>query len=324
MFLGGLHIAERGVAERLRALVRGALPWPAIDVEKALPWVEKKTGKMLAASQRAALDAVLRSKAMVITGGPGVGKTTLLDAIFRILAAKGTKILPAAPTGRAAKRMTEQSGIEANSIHRLLEIDPTTGGFRRGADNPLGCDLLVMDETRLVDISLMFSLVKAIPVRAALLLVGDVDQLPSVGPGEVLGDIINSGAIPAGRLTEVFRQAAESWIVVNAHRINRGGMPVWPKRGEDSDFWFVEVDDRDKGPRPNSRNSGSVPDAARRARSAVAQRRFAKSHQHQSAREDREIRVDFRAWRQDSADRARLRSRCLRWRPWNRAAHRLA
>jgi exodeoxyribonuclease V alpha subunit len=247
VFLRGLHIAERGVAERLRALVRGALPWPAIDVDKAIPWVEKKTGKMLAASQRAAIEMALRSKVTVITGGPGVGKTTLLDAILRILIAKGMKILLAAPTGRAAKRMTEQTGIEAKTVHRLLEIDPNTGGFRRGADNPLDCDLLVIDETSMVDISLMFSLVKAIPARAALLLVGDVDQLPSVGPGQVLGDIINSGAVPVARLTEVFRQAAESRIVVNAHRINRGEMPEWPKRGEDSDFWFVEADDPEKG-----------------------------------------------------------------------------
>ena len=202
---------------------------------------------MLAASQRAAIEMALRSKAMVITGGPGVGKTTLLDAILRILAAKGTKILLAAPTGRAAKRMTEQTGIEAKTIHRLLEIDPKTGGFRRGADNPLDCDLLVIDETSMVDISLMFSLAKAIPARSALLLVGDVDQLPSVGPGQVLDDIINSGAIPVARLTEVFRQAAESRIVVNAHRINRGEMPEWPKRGEDLDFWFVEADDPEKG-----------------------------------------------------------------------------
>ena len=247
VFLRGLHIAERGVAERLRSLVRGALPWPAIDVEKALPWVEKKTAKMLAVSQRAAIEMALRSKVTVITGGPGVGKTTLLDAILRILAAKGTKILLAAPTGRAAKRMTEQTGIEAKTIHRLLEIDPKSGGFLRGADNPLDCDLLVIDETSMVDISLMFSLVKAVPARSALLLVGDVDQLPSVGPGQVLDDIINSGAIPVARLTEVFRQAAESRIVVNAHRINRGEMPEWPKRGEDLDFWFVDADDPEKG-----------------------------------------------------------------------------
>lgn len=247
VFLRGLHIAERGVAERLRALVWGSPPWPTIDVDKAVPWVEKKTGKILAASQRAAIEMVLRSKAAVITGGPGVGKTTLLDAILRILVAKGAKILLAAPTGRAAKRMSEQTGIEAKTIHRLLEIDPKMGGFRRGAENPLECDLLVIDETSMVDTSLMFALVKAIPVPAALLLVGNVDQLPSVGPGQVLVDIINSGAMPVARLTEVFRQAAESRIVVNAHRINRGEIPEWPKRGEDSDFWFVDADDPERG-----------------------------------------------------------------------------
>ena len=303
-----------------------------------LPWVEKKTGKMLAASQRAAIEMALRSKAMVITGGPGVGKTTLLDAILRILLAKGTKILLTAPTGRAAKRMTEQTGIEAKTIHRLLEIDPKTGGFRRGADNPLDCDLLVIDETSMVDISLMFSLVKAIPAGAALLLVGDFDQLPSVGPGQVLDDIINSGAIPVARLTEVFRQAAESRIVVNAHRINRGEMPEWPKRGEDSDFWFVEADDPEKGAAkvveivrdriPRRFGLDPIRDIQvlcpmqRAALGAVAQRRSAKGPQSQSAREDREIWVDFRAWRQDHADLERLRSRCLQWRPWNRVAAR--
>ncbi len=247
VFLRGLYLAERGIAERLRALLKGAPPWPAIDVEKALPWVEKKTGKVLAASQRAAVEMVLRSKAAVITGGPGVGKTTLLDAILRILLAKGTKILLAAPTGRASKRMTEQTGIEAKTIHRLLEIDPKTGGFRRGPDNRLECDLLVIDEASMVDASLMFALVKAMPCQAGLLLVGDVDQLPSVGPGQALDDIIASGALPVARLTEVFRQAAESRIVVNAHRINRGEMPEWPKRGEDSDFWFVDADDPERG-----------------------------------------------------------------------------
>jgi len=177
VFLRGLHIAERGVAERLRALVRGALPWPAIDVEKALPWVEKKTGKMLAASQRAAIDMALRSKAMVITGGPGVGKTTLLDAILRILAAKGTKILLAAPTGRAAKRMTEQTGIEAKTIHRLLEIDPRRAAFV-AAPTILSIAICSSSTNQHGRYSLMFSLAKAIPARAALLLVGDVDQLP--------------------------------------------------------------------------------------------------------------------------------------------------
>ncbi|WP_036286138.1 ATP-dependent RecD-like DNA helicase [Methylosinus sp. PW1] len=247
IFLRGLHTAERGVAERLRALLRGSPPWPQIDVEKAAPWVEKRTGKTLAPSQRAAIKMALRSKVAVITGGPGVGKTTLLDAVLRILVAKGTKILLAAPTGRAAKRMAEQTRIEAKTIHRLLEIDPKTGGFRRGPDNPLDCDLLVIDETSMVDISLMYALVKAIPGPSALLLVGDVDQLPSVGPGQVLADIIESGAVPVARLTEVFRQAAESRIIVNAHRINRGEMPELPRRGEESDFWFVDAEDPERG-----------------------------------------------------------------------------
>ncbi|WBK02234.1 ATP-dependent RecD-like DNA helicase [Methylocystis parvus] len=247
VFLRGLHLAERGAADRLLALARGASPWPTIDAAKAIPWVEARTGKTLAASQRAAVETVLASKVAVVTGGPGVGKTTLLDAILRILAAKGTKLLLAAPTGRAAKRMADQTGLEAKTIHRLLETDPKNGGFRRDADNPLDCDLLVLDETSMVDATLMFSVLKAIPPRAGLLLVGDVDQLPSVGPGQVLADVIASGALPVARLTEVFRQAAESRIVVNAHRINRGEMPEWPKREETSDFYFVEAGDPEKG-----------------------------------------------------------------------------
>ncbi|MGD9541693.1 SF1B family DNA helicase RecD2 [Methylocystis sp.] len=247
VFLRGLHLAERGIADRLRALVQGAPPWPMIDAQKAVPWVEARTGKTLAASQRAAIEMVLKSKVAVVTGGPGVGKTTLLDAILRILAAKGMKLLLAAPTGRAAKRMAEQTGLEAKTIHRLLETDPKNGGFRRDADNPLECDLLVIDETSMVDAPLMFAVMKAISPSAGLLLVGDADQLPSVGPGQVLADIIDCSALPVARLTEVFRQAAESRIVVNAHRINRGAMPEWPKSGQASDFYFVEVADPERG-----------------------------------------------------------------------------
>jgi exodeoxyribonuclease V alpha subunit len=143
--------------------------------------------------------------------------------------------------------MAEQTGVEAKTIHRLLETDPKNGGFKRNAENRLDCDLLVIDESSMLDTSLMLALVKAIPAKAALLLVGDVDQLPSVGPGQVLADVINSGAIPVARLTEVFRQAAESRIVVNAHRINRGEMPEWTKPGADSDFFFVEADDPEDG-----------------------------------------------------------------------------
>ena len=148
-----------------------------------------------------------------------------------------------APTGRAAKRMNEATGLEAKTIHRLLEVDPKGGGFRRNTDNPLECDLLVVDETSMVDVLLMHALLKAVPDNAALLVVGDVDQLPSVGPGQVLADMITSGAIPVVRLTEVFRQAAQSQIIVNAHRINQGLMPDLRKPEAESDFYFVEADD---------------------------------------------------------------------------------
>jgi exodeoxyribonuclease V alpha subunit len=184
----------------------------------------------------------------VITGGPGVGKTTLVNSIMKILLAKTIAIALCAPTGRAAKRLSESTGIEAKTIHRLLETDPRSGGFRRNAERPLDCDLLVIDETSMVDVPLMRSVLRALPNRAALLLVGDVDQLPSVGPGQVLADIIDSGAVPVVRLTEVFRQAAESRIVTNAHRINQGVMPEI-SAAEGSDFYFVDAADPDEGVR---------------------------------------------------------------------------
>jgi exodeoxyribonuclease V alpha subunit len=182
----------------------------------------------------------VRSKALVITGGPGVGKTTLVNSALRILAAKGVAIALCAPTGRAAKQLSESTGREARTIHRLLETDPEDGGFKRTEENPLDCDLLVVDETSMVDVPLMRALLRALPGRAGLLLVGDVDQLPSVGPGQVLADVIASGAVPVVRLTEVFRQAAQSRIVVNAHRINQGRMPDLAAQ-EGSDFYFVDA-----------------------------------------------------------------------------------
>jgi exodeoxyribonuclease V alpha subunit len=247
LFLPSLYQAERGIADGLLGLARGAPPWPAIDVERALAWVEARSGKTLAPSQRVAVGRILAAKVAVLTGGPGVGKTTLLDTILRILTAKGTKVLLAAPTGRAAKRMSDQTGFDAKTLHRLLEVDPSEGSFRRNADNPLDCDLLIIDEASMVDTPLMFAAVRALARRSALLLVGDVDQLPSVGPGQVLADIIGSGAVVVAALREVFRQAAQSRIVVNAHRINRGEMPEWPQPGEASDFWFVEVQDPQAG-----------------------------------------------------------------------------
>jgi exodeoxyribonuclease V alpha subunit len=249
VFLKGLHGAERAIADRLIARAERNPPWPAIDLDRALPWVESRTGKTLSASQREAVRLVLSSPVSVMTGGPGVGKTSTLDSLLRILVAKDVRVLLAAPTGRAAKRMTEQTGIEAKTIHRLLEIDPKHGGFSRTEDNPLDCDLLVIDETSMVDVPLMNALTRAIPEHAALLLVGDVDQLPSVGPGQVLADLIASGRLPVARLTEVFRQAAESRIVVNAHRINQGQMPEPAPKGEESDFYFVEIAEPEEGVR---------------------------------------------------------------------------
>jgi exodeoxyribonuclease V alpha subunit len=243
VFLAGLYQAERSIAERMRRLSASDLPWPAIDADKAIPWIEAKIGLSLADSQRAAICLALASKVMVMTGGPGVGKTTILQAILRILSAKGVKLLLCAPTGRAAKRMTEATGFEAKTVHRLLEVDPKTGGFKRGEDHPLDCDLLVADEASMIDVLLMQAVMKALPARSALLIVGDIDQLPSVGPGQVLADIIESGAIPVVRLTEVFRQAAQSRIVTAAHRINQGLMPDLAPTDPSSDFYFVQADE---------------------------------------------------------------------------------
>jgi exodeoxyribonuclease V alpha subunit len=246
VFLAGLHRAEREIAERLRRLAAGAPPWPAIDADKAIPWVEEKTGLVLAESQKEAVRLALRSKVLVITGGPGVGKTTLVNSILRIVAAKGPKLALCAPTGRAAKRLAESTGREATTVHRLLEADPKEGGFKRVEQNPIDCGLLVVDETSMVDVPLMRALLRALPEGAALLLVGDVDQLPSVGPGQVLADVIASGAVPVVRLTEVFRQAAGSRIVTSAHLINAGRMPDLVAQ-EGSDFFFVDAPDPEIG-----------------------------------------------------------------------------
>jgi len=240
VFLAGLYRSEQAIAERLRALSEGAPPWPVIDPVRAIPWVEGKTGLALAPSQAAALRRAVAAKALVITGGPGVGKTTLVNSILKVLSAKGVEVALCAPTGRAAKRLAESTGLEARTIYRLLEADPKTGGFKRGEAHPLGCGLLVVDECSMVDVPLMRSLLQALPDRAALLLVGDVDQLPSVGPGQVLADVIASGAVPVIRLTEVFRQAAASRIVTNAHRINAGAMPELTAP-DGSDFFFVDA-----------------------------------------------------------------------------------
>ena len=230
IYLPALHRSERGAAGHLgRLLGAGGPPWGDIDPEKAIPWAEQRVGFELSASQRAAVACAIRERVTVITGGPGVGKTTIVNAVLRIVRAKGVRARLCAPTGRAAKRLAESTGLEASTIHRLLEFDPATGGFRHGLDQPLDTDLVVVDEVSMVDIVLANQLFRAIPEHAALLLVGDVDQLPSVGPGSVLADIIGSERVPTVRLTEIFRQAESSRIVVNAHRINRGESPEYPR-----------------------------------------------------------------------------------------------
>jgi exodeoxyribonuclease V alpha subunit len=241
LFLKPLFMAEIGVARSLRNLRDGGHPLPTLDINAALKWVEKKMGLELAPAQRSAIHQATSCKVLVVTGGPGTGKTTIVRGILEIFAVKGLRCALCAPTGRAAKRLGETTGREAKTIHRLLEFDPALGGFKRDRGNHLDLDLLIVDEASMVDVVLMNQLVRAVPPWACLVLVGDVDQLPSVGPGTVLADIIASGAVPVVRLTEIFRQAGQSWIVRAAHQVNQGEMPEPAPPGREGDFYFVEA-----------------------------------------------------------------------------------
>ena len=243
LFLTPLYRAEVGVANHVNRLLQGSSPWAAIDVAAAIPWVEQKNSLQLSDSQKTAITMAIQKKFCIITGGPGVGKTTVVNSILKIIGTRRVEVTLCAPTGRAAKRLSESTGQEATTIHRLLDFDPSTFDFKRNADNPLSTDLLVVDECSMVDIVLMNQLLRAVPDSASVLLVGDVDQLPSVGPGSVLSDLISSTTVPVARLTEIFRQAASSQIITGSHAINRGLAPAVSKKGEQTDFFYLTAEE---------------------------------------------------------------------------------
>ncbi len=243
LYVNWLYYAEVGVAKNIVRLMENEPSWGKIDVDKALEWSEKATGLKLSPSQNEAVKSAIQSKFICVTGGPGVGKTTVVNSIIQIIKQKKAAVTLCAPTGRAAKRLSESTGLEAKTIHRLLEFSPQTGGFVKNDENQIETDLLVIDEASMVDTILMNSLLKSLPDRAGVLVVGDIDQLPSVGAGAVLSDIIASGKIHTARLTEIFRQAASSQIIVNAHRINEGKAPFKSEKGKPTDFYVIHCQD---------------------------------------------------------------------------------
>ncbi len=243
VYLSRYHTSETGAANHLKALLTSPKMIRRIDPEKAVSWVQEQLSMTLAENQIQAIKGVALNKVLAITGGPGTGKTTIINAILKIFARMHIRIMLAAPTGRAAKRMTETTGYEAKTIHRLLEYSMQNGGFQKNESEQLHCDLLIVDEASMIDTILLHHLLKAIPLQATFVLVGDVNQLPSVGAGNVLKDIITSGTVPVVTLDTIFRQAKNSRIVVNAHRINEGLIPETENTDLKSDFFFIEKDD---------------------------------------------------------------------------------
>jgi len=244
IYLPAFWQAESGIARRLRLLLEQPL---AVDLPRIGQWLDRYTGHHqleLSTEQRAGIIEAAARRVLILTGGPGTGKTTTLRAMVQLFLAMGLRVALGSPTGRAAQRLAEVTGREAKTIHRLLEFDPSQMAFRRDDQNPLDADVVIIDEASMIDLLLANSLFKAIAPTARLILVGDVDQLPSVGPGKVLQDLIRCGEIPVARLTQVFRQAAESLIIQNAHAINRGEFPRLVTPGaEKCDCYFIESED---------------------------------------------------------------------------------
>ena len=243
VYLAKFHLSETNIAARVKALMGTPKSIRKIDSDRAQEWVQGQLAIVLAKKQIEAIRFAIDNKVMIITGGPGTGKTTIISAIMKIFFKLGAKSMLAAPTGRAAKRMSEATGHEAKTIHRLLEYSIQKGGFQKNEENPLDCDILILDEASMIDTILMYHLLKAIPLGATIILVGDVNQLPSVGAGTVLKDIISSGAMPVVKLNEIFRQAKESLIIVNAHKINNGLLPSLNPSGPGDDYYFIEQED---------------------------------------------------------------------------------
>ncbi|KJS21074.1 MAG: recombinase RecD [Clostridiaceae bacterium BRH_c20a] len=243
-YLPPFYYSEIGVAEKIKELTRQNTKFKSLPLARIVEEIQKENNIQYDIVQKEAIEKAVSSKFMVLTGGPGTGKTTTTLAIIKVFEKMYAQVVLAAPTGRAAKRMSEATGMEAKTIHRLLEVKPPNG-FQKNSDNPLECDVLIIDETSMVDIILMYNLLKAVPLDCVVIFVGDVDQLPSVGPGNVLRDIIDSAVVNVVNLTRIFRQAQGSRIITNAHKINKGEFPEL-KSDKNSDFFFMEANDLPK------------------------------------------------------------------------------